>query len=651
MVQELSMDETFMNRLADILEANLEDEHFGVKELTKEMRVSRSQLHRKLNALTGKSSSQFIREYRLQKAMEMLRDNVATASEIAYRVGFGSPTYFNTSFKEYFGYPPGEVKFRNTAVDSETEDIKNPSTNGIDQISEKTSKSRILLFSALALLSVIVISIVLFRGSKNTLKAETVGTPISEKSIAVLPFKNWSGDPDLEYISDGMTDAVISRLSQIHSIDKVIPFTSTLKYRETDKSIPEIANELGVKTILQGNFQISGDQVKISLRMIDGPSDDHFWSDEYFGEWRSDEIFYIQAKVAENVAKNMGAAITAKDVNAISKIPTKNYEAYKLFQQAEFQFNKTDKVALEKAKPLYERAIALDSNFVEAYVGLANVWNAGGHTWGLYNEREAWGNMKMLLNKAVKIDDTNNKLYQILYNGYFQYEWDFELFEKFYQENLEQDIKGNGWLTAYALKMGRFNDALSQINWLTLANPEFGFLYPGKALTLMFLERKEEAIALLDNKDSLYSNNFYALMESAKVYYYLGAYEKSERQLKKVMDNFADRPPLLLWLNALHQEMDGNNQGVTKYLSKLKNQSHEGTSGSPAWYTALYYAHINDYESVFKWLQKSYERHEVEMTWLREEPLLIPLRNDPRYTELYDKVGFSKIDNNLLRKD
>lgn len=108
-----SMDQEFINRLTELLESNLENEHFGVSELAKEMGISRSQLHRKIHAIHNKSSSQFIREFRLKEAMVMLQNKVATASEIAYRVGFASPTYFNTCFREYYGYTPGEVKYRN----------------------------------------------------------------------------------------------------------------------------------------------------------------------------------------------------------------------------------------------------------------------------------------------------------------------------------------------------------------------------------------------------------------------------------------------------------------------------------------------------------------------------------------------------------
>ena len=119
MISELSMDQALVEKLNKILEDNLDKEYFGVKELAIKAGLSRSQLHRKLKSIKKISPSRFIREFRLQKAMVMLQNNEATASEVAYRVGFGSPTYFNTCFNNYYGYPPGEVKFRNTILNDD----------------------------------------------------------------------------------------------------------------------------------------------------------------------------------------------------------------------------------------------------------------------------------------------------------------------------------------------------------------------------------------------------------------------------------------------------------------------------------------------------------------------------------------------------
>ena len=653
MESALSMERVFIKKLTDILEVNLENEHFKVKELAEALGVSRSQLHRKLHAISGKSTSQFIREFRLEKAMILLQNNVATASEIAYRVGFNSPTYFNTCFHEYYGYPPGEVKFRSPLNKEDRENMTTAEQANPDDHPLKKQESENISFNKrwvvlVSLFLVIIISIAysFYIESRNDKINEPI-TPIENKavqtSIAVLPIKNWSGDPELEYISDGMTDAVIARLTMIKSMTNVIPFTSVLKYKTSDKSVPDIAEELGVQNILQGNFQLSGDQMKITLQLINGPTNKHSWSHEYSGEWKSDEIFNIQSEVAENVAKNMNVVITDIDLDAIQKIPTNNKEAYALFLQATFQRDRTTKDSYKNAIPLYERAIALDSNFTEAYIKLAEVWYEAGLFSGVIDQKEAWEKTKTLSLKVLELDSTNIEIKDLLYQGYYCYDWNFELAEKYYQTRLNSSDLGRdlGMDVDYPLKTGRFSEALLAINNRISNMPQTIWSYPPKAGALFLLGKKEEAIDLLGTCDSLFTHHIYYLQESAKWYYYLEEYEKSKNQLKKFTTIFPDRPPIVLWLSAVNEHMDGNEEGIVKYLSELNKRYEDGTSGSPAWFISLYYCAIEDYENAIIWLQRSYVRHEVEMIWLREEPLLIPLRNDTRYLELYANVGFT----------
>lgn len=646
MQEELSMDQDFIKKLNSILEVNLENDQFGVKELAEEAGISRSQLHRNLKSINGKSPSQFIREFRLEKAMFMLQNNVATASEIAYRVGFSSPTYFNTSFREYYGYPPGEVKFRNPISNNQNEELSNSSNKKIDSRNKLLKPSNILIAS-IGIIILIVFSYYFSMDSKKNSVFETSEIVINDKSIAVLPFKNWSGDPDLEYVCDGMTDAVISRLAKVKSISKVIPFTSMQKYKETNKGILEIAREQGVTQILQGSLQISGEELKIKLQLIDALKGDEFWSDEYSGDWKSDEIFKIQAEVAENVAKVMNAEITNTEYLAIQKNPTDNNEAYNLFLLAKYQVNKGNEMAFNNAIQLYEKAIALDSSFADAYTGLAQVWMLGGLIWGIYTEQEAWGKTKSSLQKAIKLDSLNLNISDQLYGGYFYYNWDFEALEKYLIRRKDlpyfNKLRQNNF-SDFLIKTGRFNEVFILSNERTQIDPLESWVYILKAISLFYLDRKKESHEIITSFAPMFIDDMDYTREAAKLYYYLEDYENSKKQLTLMMNNFPDRPPIILWLSAIHAELEGHSEKIEKYLDALIERYNNEASGSPAWFMALYYCHIKEYENAFVWLQRSYSRHEVEMTWLREEPLLIPLRNDKRYKMLYNKVGFPSIE-------
>ncbi|WP_289036919.1 helix-turn-helix domain-containing protein [uncultured Zobellia sp.] len=633
-------DQDFIARLEVHVQANLNNNEFGVDSLAQAVAMSRSSLHRKLHKRLGISTSQFIREYRLKRALGILKQEDITASETAYRVGFSSPTYFNTCFHKFYGFTPGEVKSRNN---DEIERL----VHGASAATEKTGTKKRTLWVALLAIAMVSLAAYLYSTTSKENEQVTEIQPMGgEKSIAVMPLKNWTGNPDLEYVSDGMTDAVISGLTKISSIDKVTPFSSILNYKETDKTSKEIATELGVAKLLQGNLQISGNQIKINLQLIDGLSNDHLWSEEYVGNWKADEIFKVQAEVVEGIAAKMSARITEKELEYIEKIPTKNKQAYSYYLQAEFQRYKSTEASFKLAMPLYERAIALDSNFVDAYHGFASMWNAGGMVWGIYNERLAWKNAKYLLEKALEIDPSNQEVDEELNTGYFYFDWNFERVEEFYQKKSKDYpyILTPMINTDYAIKTGRYKEAIEGIDKHLLRDPSIiGILFCFKTEALMFLDKTREAIDLLNRMDVRHRDDWFYLRESAKQYFYLGEHEKSKVQLDRILAQFPDYPPILVWLSAIHAQMDGNSKKAKEHLAELNSKYEEGSSGSPAWFIALYYSHIKDYEKAFEWLQKSYDRHEVEMTWLREEPLLAPIRNDARYKNLYEKIGFSKI--------
>jgi len=197
MNSELSMDRVLIEKLTKILEVNLDKEHFGVKELANAVGISRSQLNRKLQFITGKSTSKFIREFRLEKAMIMLQNNVATASEIAYRVGFSSPTYFNTCFNNFYGYPPGEVKFRNSNDVNNSDDAHTLELNGKNETNSTKSSIRKRFFSRKMVwvntLLILLLSVFGYNLYQNYKVQDAVLLDTNEnveKSIAILPFKN-----------------------------------------------------------------------------------------------------------------------------------------------------------------------------------------------------------------------------------------------------------------------------------------------------------------------------------------------------------------------------------------------------------------------------------------------------------------------------
>ncbi len=365
---EYSMDQVFIKKVTDILEINLANEQFGVKELTREMGISRSKLHRKLNALIQKSTNQFIREYRLEKAMEMLKNDVATASEIAYRVGFNSPTYFNTCFHQYYGFPPGEVKFRD--IKTSDQDDLSFIPNKTIKPERKTSVQKLALVSFLVIVLISVISYFIYSYATNHALTKTTEVTINNKSIAILPCKNLSDDKQNEYFADGVMGSIQNHLNKITDL-KVISGTTMEKYRETTKTAPEIAEELNIFYLLEASVQRYGDKIRIITKLIDANNDLQIWSDTYDRDLVN--IFAIQSEISKQIAIELKTTISPLEIEQIEKIPTKDIEAYDYYLKGLVYLNRSiEGNDFKYAFRMFEKAVEIDPEYTLAWVGLAS---------------------------------------------------------------------------------------------------------------------------------------------------------------------------------------------------------------------------------------------------------------------------------------
>lgn len=470
-------------------------------------------------------------------------------------------------------------------------------------------------------------------------QANVAGVEAIEKSIAVLPFKNWSGNDSLEYFVDGMTDEVIGRLTKVRSLDKVISRTSVFKYKESSQNISEIAAELAVSYVLESSFQKVGNQMKIKLSLIEVATENSIWSDEVTGEWNSNDVFKIQESVAENVVKKMKVNLSSDDITSIRQKPTDNDEAYHFFLRAEFHRHKNDNQSYINAISLYESAIALDEDFTLAYVGLADIWMNGGLIWGLFPEREAANQSQKLLEKALTIDPDNPRVLSRLFMTNFYYHWDFDFCEK----NLEKYIEflsETAGVADYLMKTGRYSQSINWCDKIITQFPSLSYVYAHKTKALLLAGKEEEAFTLLQSKDPLFPKYQWYLREAAWAYFTLGKYPEFKEKLTLLQSNFVDRAPVYVWYEAIQKKIDHKDIEAAELVAEIESLYEEKKSGSPAWFISLYYFFIEDVDTAFLWLQRSYDRHEVEMTWLKEEPMLRPYRDHPIYQELYEKMNW-----------
>jgi TolB-like protein/AraC-like DNA-binding protein/Tfp pilus assembly protein PilF len=341
----------FLRKVTSVIQTHLEDEKFGVSELAGKVGMSRSNLLRKVNKLTGMSVSRYIRQLRLEKAKELLREGTYNVSEVAFMVGFSSTSYFIKCFRETYGTPPGETARMAMEVEEEV----------IDEPTRKIKRSPL----SVVVVSLMVVGVVILMA---VWKPFSKKPGMLEKSIAVLPFRNDSGDSTNIYLINGIMESLLDDLQQIEDL-RVISRTSVEKYRSHPKSISEIADELKVNYVVEGSGQKVGNRILLHVQLIEAASDQRIWSEQYRREVK--DIFSLQTEVARGITEEIKAMITPEEEQRISSPPTQNLLAYDYFLQGLDRFYEGTREGLLASIDLFQKAIKEDHEFARAYADIS----------------------------------------------------------------------------------------------------------------------------------------------------------------------------------------------------------------------------------------------------------------------------------------
>jgi TolB-like protein/AraC-like DNA-binding protein len=556
MSEDISQDQSLLDNLYKTIELHFENEQFGVSELAKEMGISRSQLHRRLQSITNKSASQIIREFRLKKAKEMLEKDLANVSEIAYRVGFRSPSYFITCFREFYDYSPGEAKFR--------------TPKKVRRRLPFSRKAVLILSSVLILFAIIYFSLRLTNSfSKILNNPETI-----EKSIAIRTFWNESSEAENEYFVNGMVEDIRNNLAKISDL-RVISRGSMEKYRETNLTTKEIASELDINYILEGTAQKIGNVVKIHAQLISANNDNHIWEKTYERDISDiKEYFSVQSNIAMDIAKQIGASIKPEEAHLIKSIPTNNTEAYQLFLKGKENleiFEEGDRSKkgdrnLNTSIYFFQRAIDLDPNFALAYVflGSSYFWQSL-HT--DYLKESFADTTKYLAEKALSINPDLFEAYNQL--GYYY--------------NMKCDDDNSMFMLEKAIDLNP-NSAVSYriLSWVYRRNGQY----------VNAINSIKKAIKRTINDPSCYADN---LSQLGAFYYAICDHEKAEIIYNQILDY---DPILAYVLLSQLPEARGEWDKMKFYIDKVC--SLDSGISSCLYRLSKYYMYKEDFSEALK---------------------------------------------------
>ena len=493
------MSQIFIDEVRAIVLNNFSDEKFGVPELASQLGLSSSQTLRKVKKATGKSVNQYIRELRLEKAAELLKKTDFTIAEISYQVGFGSPSYFNTTFSNYYSISPGEYKTKSISLSELT-------AKKIENKRRKVSlKMKIFYPVIIAFIFVIGYLLINSSTSKNT---------SFDKSIAVLPFKDLSPE-DSQWFSDGVSDNILHSLAQMKDLS-VISFTSSSSYRNTDKQIPEIAKELGVSYILEGSVTIFENRIKIIAQLIDA-NDKHVWSKEYNESFEN--VIAIQNNVAQKVLKQLEITLSPPEEKTLKKYPTENMEAYSLFLKGRLVNDSRNLEDLEKNLELNKQAIALDSTFAEAYAEVANSYYQLARYGGIEHV-ESIDRSKYYFDKALEINPNTVRALDVKGMYYSFKDWDKanKAFKKAITINPSDALSHNHYAQYYFyLPEKNLKRSLEEVEIAQQLNPFSNIVGNTYMYALINSEEFEIAETYLTNMGFLISRTYSSSMEESRI--------------------------------------------------------------------------------------------------------------------------------------
>jgi len=630
-----SMDQAFIKKLKDALDLNLENEQFGVTELTELMSMSRSSLHLKLKKLTRKSTSQYIREYRLEKAMEMLQNKVATVSEIAYRVGFNSPTYFISCFHNYYGYTPGEVKHRK--IEASNRD------NNSDLLNKGKRRDKKLSYKGVALLLLIFLIpfIAYFIYSTNYHEFTSSNSELItiDKSIAILPCKNISDDKENQYFADGVMGSIQDHLNKLAGL-KVISETSMGNYRETTKSAPEIAEELNVEFLLEASVQQYDNKIRIIAKLIDAKNDQQIWSETYDRELEN--IFTLQSEIAKQIATELKIALPPADLERMNKIPSDNLEAYNLYLKGRFLLNKdySSEKNLRRSIYYFEQSIEIDPENAMAYAGMADAYLfLTGERFISYSKGTEI--VKEMALKAIELDNTLAEAHTTLGWLALWIEWNWKEAEKRLKLAIELNPNSAVAHSRYArylyLIEDRSKEARKQINKALYLEPLSYNLYLTSIILFWEGGQFDQAIVESTKAQELDKNRPSAYWLNFGIYLTLGNDRKAVTELQKIMRLDAKT---VKYVNIIEDIYDRTGiKGVLRWL--INFDENEVQHYSRPFYLAQMYAFLGENEKAMTLLEKCYKMRVPLTIKIRNNPYFKNLRTEDRFLELMEKMGLN----------
>ncbi len=559
----------------------------------------------------------------LNNAVKRLREALCDTTD--------APRYIETLPKRGYRFL-SPVEVRNEAAPQ----IPGPAADAPDIVVGKPSAT--FRLPAVALLTLVLVfavvsALALDAGGWRSRLLTKLHPPVIQ-SLAVLPLQNLSNDPNQDYFADGMTDALITDLAQIGSL-KVISRTSTMRYKKSDKTLPEIARELNVDGIVEGTVQRSGDRVRITAQLIHGPSDKHLWASSYEQDARN--VLSMESEIAETIANRVQARISPEQEARLASVRPINLKAYEAYLQGNYHAAQADDLAFHQgqqqaiqlelgvARDFFQKAISEDPNYALAYVGL-------GDTWGEKPEKE-----REMLQRALQLDPGLAEAHAALGNLEFLRYWNWALAERELKRGIElnpNSADAHAGYSDYLDSMGRFEEGMRENLRALELDPRHH-----AAMSGAFLGRRQfdKAIELARIDIDRHAFGAYPHWDLARSYEAKGMQDEAVQEwvIFLRMMGHADIA------NATDRGfMAGGHKRALKEAVRGLEEARAKGADIPSNVLAEVYSHLGDRDHAMAWLETAYKEQNFGLPGLKTNPDWDNIRPDPRFQDLVRRMNF-----------
>ncbi len=460
------------------------------------------------------------------------------------------------------------------------------------------------------------------------------GGPID--SIAVLPFVNTSGDPDVEYLSDGVTESLINSLSQLPNLS-VKARSTVFRYKGKDVEPKKVGDELSVQAVLNGRVVERGENLTLSLELVNVRTGNQIWGEQYIRKLA--DLASLPGEISRDVSNKLRVKLSSADERKLAKTYTANAEAYELYLKGRYHLFKLTPPEIQKGIAYLQQAIEIDPAYALAYVGLSEAYRSLALA-GEMTPTEFFPKSKAAAQKAIEIDDALAEAHTALGVNFFWYDWNWNEAEKQYQRALElnpNSVDAHMFYAHLLSNTGRHAEGLAEIKRARELDPLSPFVGALEGQFLIHAGRTDEALARLQKTFELAPDFWFPHLHAASAYIEKGMLAEAIAEARKSKELSGGETHSMAFLGYALAKL-GKQAEARAQLEELLKRSI--VRHVPPYNIALIYNGLKEHDEALAWLKRGYEQRDPKMAFLKIEPKWNNLRSDPRFQDLMRRMNF-----------